>query len=141
MNPRSALGTLAALFAFATAASMAQTPAVSGQDHAAHHPASAASAPKKPAAAAKPAASRPKAAPVSQAMGEGQMMAMHAMHEKMMSAKSPAERQALLGEHMKMMKDGMAMMGGTRDMQMRMDMMESMMQMMVDRMDAMQQSR
>jgi len=69
------------------------------------------------------------------------------MHEKMVAAKTPEERQALMGEHMKAMQDGMAMMGQMKApggkgagmpanpeaMGKRMDMMEMMMQMMVDR--------
>jgi hypothetical protein len=39
-------------------------------------------------------------------------MAMREMHDKMMNAKTPAERQALMAEHMKSMQDGMAMMKG-----------------------------
>lgn len=79
------------------------------------------------------------------------MKAMQVMHEKMAAAKTPAERQALMVEHMKLMQDGMAMMKsmgamqggkgmdadmGARQqmMEKRMDMMESMMQMMMDRM-------
>lgn len=82
--------------------------------------------------------------------------AMGAMHEKMMAAKTPEERRALMVEHRKLMQAGMATMGtgnggmrrmhgnsptaGDRDahyqmMEKRMEMMESMMQMMVDRMD------
>jgi hypothetical protein len=38
------------------------------------------------------------------------MKAMHDMHQKMMSATTPAERQALMADHMKTMQDGMAMM-------------------------------
>ena len=79
------------------------------------------------------------------------------MHEKMVAAKTPEERQALMAEHMKLMQKGMSMMkdmgkkGGKSAMQdgqgmsgmmadreqmmeKRMDMMESMMQMMMDRM-------
>lgn len=78
---------------------------------------------------------------------------MRAMHEKMVAAKTPQERQALMPEHMKTMQDGMRMMesihgmasgnppagmtGMQHDPQMmetRMAMMESMMQMMMDRM-------
>ncbi|MCY1552249.1 hypothetical protein D9M68_886320 [compost metagenome] len=86
------------------------------------------------------------------------MKAMQAMHEKMAAAKTPEERQALMAEHMILMKGGMAMMksmdggmpgmGGMQGgkgmggdmaarqemMEKRMDMMESMMQMMMDRM-------
>ena len=32
------------------------------------------------------------------------------MHQKMMNAKTPAERQALMADHMKAMQGGMAMM-------------------------------
>lgn len=83
-----------------------------------------------------------------------QMQAMQSMHEKMAAAKTPQERQALMAEHMKTMQDGMRMMesmqgkmalgkpsAGMANMQCdpqmmdkRMSMMESMMQMMMDRM-------
>lgn len=84
-----------------------------------------------------------------------QMDSMRDMHEKMMNAKSPEERNALMGDHMETMKDGMSMMGNmgmsglgktakmprdiaTRQMMLekRMDMMQGMMQMMMDRMPA-----
>ncbi len=39
-----------------------------------------------------------------------QMQAMKAMHEKMMNAKTPEERSALMAEHMQTMRDGMGMM-------------------------------
>jgi hypothetical protein len=80
-----------------------------------------------------------------------QMKAMQEMHEKMMATRTPEERQALMSEHRKAMQDGMAMMGqmhggGARPgagmgggmsmtpqmMGKRMDMMETMMQMMMD---------
>ena len=38
------------------------------------------------------------------------MKAMQEMHQKMMGAKTPEERQALMAEHMKAMQGGMAMM-------------------------------
>ena len=38
------------------------------------------------------------------------MKTMHEMHQKMMAAKTPAERQAMMAEHMKAMQGGMAMM-------------------------------
>jgi hypothetical protein len=52
------------------------------------------------------------------AMGSGgsmpamdeRMKAMQAMHQKMMNASTPAERQAMMAEHMKAMQGGMAMM-------------------------------
>lgn len=112
----------------------------------AHHPEAAASTAKAP-----------KAKPVvkeSMRKMDQQMMDMRAMRDKMMNAKTPEERNALMAEHMKAMQGGMAMMGGmggadnsgmqggtppdmaTRQqmMEKRMDMMEAMMQMMMDRM-------
>ena len=88
------------------------------------------------------------------------MKAMQEMHKKMMNAKTPEERNALMAEHMKAMQDGMGMMkdmGGMagmgsmgampdpkdmpaemakrhRMMEQRMDMMQMMMEMMMDRM-------
>ena len=88
------------------------------------------------------------------------MKAMQEMHQKMMGAKTPAERQAMMADHMKAMQDGMAMMkekqGGMQGMagmgdgkgtpadmakrhQMMSDpmaMMQTMMDMMADRMPA-----
>ena len=90
-----------------------------------------------------------------------QTKAMQAMHEKMMSAKTPEERNALMAEHMKSMQDGMKMMDGMAKpgmagmagmqgmggmsaemsahhamMEKRMTMMQTMMKMMMDRMPA-----
>lgn len=86
-----------------------------------------------------------------------QMQAMQAMHSKMQASKTPRERNALMSEHRKAMQGGMAMMGrmkGSMQMPMqdgkggmrggklpaeqdvmmrRMDMMDMMMQMMMDR--------
>ena len=50
------------------------------------------------------------------AMGP-RMKAMQEMHQKMMGAKSPEERQALMAEHMKAMQGGMAMMKEMHGMQ------------------------
>ena len=81
------------------------------------------------------------------------MKAMQEMHDKMMAAKTPEERNALMGEHMKTMQEGMGMMKGMGGMggmaspkgsptnmterqtmmEQRMDMMQTMMEMMVDR--------
>ena len=78
------------------------------------------------------------------------MKSMQEMHAKMMAAKTVEERHALMADHMKAMQDGMTMMGQMKgakpnrapagDMPMspemmgkRMDMMEMMMQMMMDR--------
>ncbi len=130
-----------------------------------HHPASAASAPTSKTLGAKPAATKPSAPRPSVATRQNmvqmdkQMMMMGEMHQKMMNAKTPEERGALMGEHMKMTQDSMSMMnmmggsgmggpgmGGTQGgkgsagsmedrqqmMEKRMDMMQMMMQMMMD---------
>ena len=78
-----------------------------------------------------------------------QMKTMQAMHDKMMAAKTPEERNALMAEHMKTMQDGMKTMegmsgmDGMKDMpahhqmmEKRMEMMQTMMKMMMDRMPA-----
>ena len=90
---------------------------------------------------------------------QDRMKAMREMHDKMMKAKTPEERQALMAEHMKTMQDGMQMMKGMgggmgamggmdakgmpadlaqrqRMMEARMDMMQMMMDMMMQRMPA-----
>ena len=105
-------------------------PAAGTNDPAAHH---------APVAAANEAAAK----------ADRQMGAMRDLHAKMAAAKTPQERTALMDEHMKAMQGGMAMMGamnGKGDMSAapaagsahdtmtrRMDMMEMMMQMMMDR--------
>ena len=121
--------------------------AQSDADHKAHHPEGAASA----SSASKKQAAKPAGAEAMAKMDQ-QMKSMQAMHDKMMAAKTPEERQALMVEHRKMMQDGMSMMqqmggmsgsqgmGGAsmadrqKMMEKRMDMMQSMMQMMMDRM-------
>ncbi len=116
--------------------------AVDANPHQEHHPAGNASA---PAAKAMPGKARM----------ESQMKAMLEMHDKMMAAKTPAERDALTPEHMKTMQDGMTMMngmssggmggtGGTKGdmatrhqtMEARVEMMQATMQMMLDRLPA-----
>ncbi|ABM39810.1 hypothetical protein [Polaromonas naphthalenivorans] len=89
---------------------------------------------------------------------DAQTKTMQAMHDKMMSAKTPEERNKLMAEHMKSMQDGMAMMEGNSGagkggmkgmpgmkgdmgahqqmMEKRMEMMQTMMKMMMDRMPA-----
>ena len=59
------------------------------------------------------AAAASSAAPAAMPNG---MKDMQAMRDKMMNAKTPAERQALMDEHMKTMHEGMAMMKGMKDM-------------------------
>jgi len=102
------------LIMFFSTLSMAAQP--DPQDHEAHHPAGAASAPKSKAPSAKPPATKASAAKSSAAVKQNvermdkQMMMMGEMHQKMMGAKSAEERSALMGEHMKAMQDGMSMM-------------------------------
>ncbi len=71
------------------------------------------------------------------------------MHKRLMAAKTPEERSALMAEHMKTMQDGMTMMNGMptggmqsskggmamhhQMMEKRMEMMGASMQMMLDR--------
>ena len=134
------------MFHFRTLAVVATSAAVSvasfAQDdqHKAHHPAGSASA-----AMPAPATGKPAGMP-DMAMMDKHMKAMQAMHEKMAGAKTSAEREAQRGEHMKLMQEGMSMMGGMAPgkapnatarqqmMEKRMDMMQSMMQMMMDHM-------
>ena len=52
------------------------------------------------------------ASPERMAAMDAQMKTMHDMHIKMMNAKTPEERQALMADHMKAMQGGMAMMKG-----------------------------
>ena len=107
-----------------------------------------------PAAGGMPGMASPPAA-MTGAMMDTHMKAMREMHDKMARARTPEERNALMAEHMKLMQDGMAMMGGMgpggmrgmgamsgdgaghqQMMEKRMEMMQSMMQMMMDRMPA-----
>ena len=119
--------------------------AVQEDPHKGHHPAASASA-----ANTEPVSD--KAAPDRARMAK-HTKAMEAMHGKMMAAKTPEERSALMAEHMKSMQEGMDMMkgmggmggmGGSKGaatnmterqtmMEQRMDMMQTMMEMMVDR--------
>ena len=52
------------------------------------------------------------ASPERMAAMDAQMKTMHDMHTKMMNAKTPEERQALMPDHMKAMQGGMGMMKG-----------------------------
>lgn len=145
---------LALALVFAGAVAIAQVKPE--EDHSAHHPAGSAPAP----AAKAPA---PAGSPANDMFAE-QIKKMQDIHKRMQAAKTPAERQALMDEHMKVMQSGMDMMsqmgggqsmgmgsmggasggmgsGGMMDMhgamERRMAMMEQMMQMMVDREAAM----
>ena len=52
------------------------------------------------------------ASPEHQAAMQAQMKTMREMHGKMMSAKTPVERQAMMAEHMQSMQGGMGAMKG-----------------------------
>lgn len=89
-----AVSTLAFLTACASPGGLnspSGTPAAASA-HTSHHP-------DAPAAAAAPGM-------------QNRMQAMREMHDKMMNAKTPAERDALMAEHMKAMQGGMDMMKG-----------------------------
>jgi hypothetical protein len=116
-------------------------------EHTQHHPPTASAKTAKASPAKTPATDTTKAM-------DSQMKSMREMHEKMMAAKAPEERKALMDDHMKTMQGGMDMMtkmdsmGDTQDkgamptdmmsmhrmMEKRMEMMTTMMQMMMDRM-------
>jgi len=122
--------------------------AASDAQHDSHHPAATATIQVAQASAATPGMGMGGMAAMPGAAD--QMKAMQAMHDKMMAAKTPEERNALMAEQMKLMQSGMGMMGrmGAGAMagkpgdmaarqgmvEQRMDMMQSMMQMMMDRM-------
>ena len=115
-------------------------------------------APPMPVAMAAKSASAP---PDHVAHMDTQIKSMQTMHEKMMAAKTPEERNSMMAEHMKSMQDGMKMMEGMAKpgmagmkgmggmggmsaemsahhamMEKRMMMMQTMMKMMMDRMAA-----
>ena len=146
------LTALSIAFAAASFLASAQTDA----EHTQHHP-------------AEPTSKAPKAAPAksmakeSMTAMDSQMKTMREMHEKMMNAKTPEERNAPMADHMMAMQEGMTVMNdmgampgmagegkeamkGTNGsvtmdmashhqmMEKRMEMMTTMMQMMMDRM-------
>lgn len=140
------------LIGFCVAAASIGTLAQTSDEHKNHHPTGT----TQSASATKESTGKPMNADKIASIDK-QIKNMQAMHEKMVSAKTPEERQELMAEHMKMMQDGMGMMkqmsgmpgmsgiesgkgmnGSMADRQQmiekRMEMMESMMQMMMDRM-------
>lgn len=86
-----ALSTVALVTACASPSGPAAAPlmAAKADEHASHHP----------------------DAPSMAAM-QDRMKSMREMRDKMMNAKTPEERQALMADHMKSMHDGMQMMKG-----------------------------
>jgi hypothetical protein len=120
--------------------------------HQGHHPATAQPAAAPPAASTNVANPMSEEASTDAARMDTQMKMMQEMHIRMMAAKTSEERNALMSEHMKVMQDGMTMMKGMSSggmgemksdvgsnhqvMEKRMEMMEAMMQMMMDRLPA-----
>jgi len=128
------------------------------EPHQGHHP------PGMPAAPAPASTPAPSASSTDMARMDAQMKVMQEVHNKMMAAKTPEERNALMAEHLKAMQGGMNMMskmfpggmgmmsgmmspGDKGDMKIdmsarhqmmekRMEMMQTMMQMMMDRLPA-----
>ena len=127
------------LLALALAAVGTSTWAAQYDQHQGHHPAGATPASQVVSSKAGPEMARM----------DTQMEAMREMHDQMMAAKTPEERNALMAEHMKAMQEGMTMMNGMspggmaglkgdlaarhQKMEKRMEMMQTMMQMMMDR--------
>ncbi len=95
-------GLLTTLFVAGCAVAQSPKPA---DEHAGHHPGDAQSGGVTTQSA--PAATTQ---PTPDAF-DRQMKAMQEMHKKMQAAKTPAERSALMDEHMKLMQSGMTMMG------------------------------
>lgn len=95
---------LAIAMAAASLGAFSQTDA----EHTQHH----APEPAKKALSAPAAKSPSMPRETMGAMGamDGQIKAMREMHEKMVAAKTPEERKALMADHMKTMQDGMSMM-------------------------------
>lgn len=139
------------IIGFCVAAASMGSFAQNADEHKDHHPAGTTA----PAATAKKSQTNPVSADKMASMDK-HMKEMLVMHEKMAAAKTPDERQALMAEHMKVMQDGMGMMkqmggaagkGSTQGdkgmnatmldrqqmLEKRMEMMESMIQMMIDR--------
>lgn len=124
--------------------------AASDPQHDSHHPANSAVVPVTQEQVSNPEMDMGMHAGAMPSGYADQMKAMQQMHDKLMAAKTPEERNALMTEQMKLIQGGMSMMGDTSAdgtarkpvamarrqemMEQRMDMMHSMMQMMLDRM-------
>ncbi len=142
--------TTVSIAVLSSAAMFTSSWAAADKQHDAHHPA--------PTTVTQVAQAQPAATSMGMRAGAtppgyaDQMKAMQQMHDKMMAAKTPEERTALMAEQMKLLQGSMNMMGGMGAgaaagkpadmaarqgmMEQRMDMMQSMMQMMMDRMPA-----
>ncbi|MEO8408018.1 MAG: hypothetical protein ABI476_06260 [Oxalobacteraceae bacterium] len=143
MNKMLAIGTSVFFTLFAGAAGAVE----------AHHPAAAKPVVSSTSKSAMPPAKQSGEAGMQTQQMDQMMQRMQDMHDKMMSAKTPEERQKLMDEHRTLMQDGMVMMKsmggkgcsmmsgagaggmmmGQDAMEKRMDMMQMMMQMMMDR--------
>jgi hypothetical protein len=100
------------IIAGATLSLLAASALASGKDdHDVHHPAASAAQGVAQAQKAPQGMGISGTTPGPSGYAE-QMRAMQAMHDKMLAAKTPEERNALMAEQMKLMQDGMAMMGG-----------------------------
>ena len=140
--------TFLSITALTTASLATSAWAATDKQHDSHHPAQAAAVQVAQATPTKPGMGM--GAGVAMPGAAEQMKAMREMHDKAMAAKTTEERQALMAEQMKLMQNGMNMVGGMGGMgpgakpgdmaarqgmmEQRMDMMQSMMQMMMDRM-------
>jgi len=145
--------TTVSIAVLSSAAMVTSSWAAADKQHDVHHPA--------PATVTQVAQAQPAATSMGMRAGAtapgyaDQMKAMQQMHDKLIAAKTPEERTALMAEQMKLMQGSMNMMGGMGGMgagaaagkpadmaarqgmmEQRMDMMQSMMQMMMDRMPA-----
>ncbi len=149
--------TLVSIVVLSSAALAASTWAAADDQHDSHH-----LAPATATQVAQAQMGSPSMGMSAGATGSGyaeQMTAMQQMHDKMVAAKTPEERNALMVEQMALMQNGMNMMGGMGGMggmgrgmgpgtapgkqgsmaarqgmlEQRMNMMQSMMQMMMDR--------
>lgn len=131
--------TLALLLGITAFTASAQTAA----EHTQHHP---------DGAAPKPAQTAPATPEQQMSAMDKQLQLMRDMSRKLADAKTPQERQAVMAEHQKTMQDSMKMMGQMQGipmgdmgmmggqmmqrhtlMEKRMDMMQAMMQMLMDR--------
>jgi hypothetical protein len=77
--------------------------------HKGHHPAPASVEPQVPVAPAQVAEHKPVATDSQNEKMGAQLGRMRVMHDRMAKA-TPAERDAMMGEHMQVMRDGMTMM-------------------------------